>query len=230
MKNSPPIKNQPILEIKPRFRGVIHGIAFLCTLFSAVAFLFTSICSRFNIGILIYLLSQLLQYGVSSVYHIPAWSPKIKKVLRHLDHICIFVLISGTQTSVIVNSIGLRDNPIALICIKLSWTISIIGILKILLMNKLHNIFDLILYCAHGLIVAPFYKILQATHIFDRILIFSGGFLYLAGGLVYGLEKPNPYPRLFGWHEVFHVFTIAANMCFAIIISRKYVTSLIIGV
>lgn len=212
-------------EIRPMFRGIVHGVAFVATVISTIVFTVTSVWKRFNGGILLYLLSQLLQYGVSSVYHIPNWSPRIKQLLRHIDHICIFVLISGTQTSVIVNSIGLQ-NRIALFCIKLSWTISAIGIAKILIMNKLHNVFDLVIYCMHGSIIAPFYRILRSVDVLDRVLIYTGGLLYLLGGLVYGLEKPNPSPRIFGWHEVFHVFTIAANMCFAVIISRKYILSI----
>lgn len=214
------------LSVKPKLRGTLHGLAFICTLISAVLFLIASFLRQFNLGILIYILSQLLQYGVSSFYHIPNWSPRVRRMLQHLDHMCIFILISGTQTSVIVNSIGLQETPIARLVIKLSWTISLIGILKIALMNRLHNIFDLILYCVHGAIIAPFYKVISGMHAFDKFLVYTGGLLYLTGGLVYGLEKPNPYPKTFGWHEIFHVFTIAANMCFGIIITRRYIASI----
>lgn len=209
-------------EIKPKLRGIIHAVAFVCTAVSTLIFLVASFISKFNLGIFIYLVSQLIQYGASSIYHIPSWSPKVKKILRHIDHISIFILISGTQTSVILNSTQIRDSVSSLF-LKISWALSALGITKIILMNKLHNFFDLVFYCVHGIIILPFYKILACIHIFDKVLMIIGGIIYLAGGVIFGLEKPNPFPKVFGWHEVFHVFTIIANMCFSIIITRNYI-------
>lgn len=213
------------IEIKPKLRGILHGIAFVCTIISFIVFLFTSLIGKFNLGILIYLISQMLQYGASSIYHIPSWSPRIKRILQHIDHICIFILISGTQTSVILNSVKIKDT-ISAMFIKISWTLSVLGILKIIIMNKLHNLFDLMFYCIHGVIILPFYKVLKYTDIIDRVLVIIGGITYLIGGLIFGLEKPNPFPKIFGWHEIFHVFTIIANICFGIVITRDYFISL----
>lgn len=170
-------------EIKPKLRGCFHGLAFLFTIVSAVLFFISSILKRFDFGILIYIISQLLQYGISAFYHIRNWKPRARRFLQHLDHICIFILISGTQTSVLLNSIGdIKKVPLAPILIKLSWTISAIGILKILITNKLHNIFDLVLYIIHGAIIAPFYKVLQSIPLLDKILIWAGGVFYIQAG------------------------------------------------
>lgn len=207
---------------KPLLRGVIHGIAFICILASTISFIIASIYLYFNVSVLIYMLSQLLQFGVSSVYHIPPWPPKIKHILQLIDHISIFILISGTQTSVLRINSRTREHPLANAAIRLSWTISIIGILKILLTNKLHNIFDLVVYILHGASVVPFYRVIMVAELFDRILIFLGGFLYIFGGVIYGLERPNLHPRIFGYHELFHVFTILANGCFAILVTKHY--------
>lgn len=203
-------------------RGVIHGAAFLCMLVTAIVFIVLSFAYRFNSSVLVYILSQLLQFGVSSVYHIPLWSPRIKRILQHVDHICIFILISGTQTSVLLTNILTRSNPLTHLALKVSWSISIVGIMKILFMNRLHHIFDLVVYILHGAVIVPFYRIISNIDMFDRILIFVGGFLYVFGGVIFGIERPNFYPRIFGYHELFHVFTVLANLCFGLTITRHY--------
>ncbi|KAI5168615.1 hemolysin III [Pancytospora epiphaga] len=207
---------------KPKLRGVIHGCAFACTMLSTIVFAVSSFLYKFDSSIALYQLSQLLQYGISSLYHIPSWAPRTKRIMRHLDHMCIFVLISGTQTSVLINITDIGKNHLAKHIIRVSWAISAVGILKIILMNKLHNMFDLVVYMAHGMVVAPFYRLLAEVALADKALVGIGAFLYIVGGVVYGLERPNPFPRLFGYHEVFHALTIAANLCFATIITRKY--------
>lgn len=219
--------NAKVAEIKPRLRGFIHAAAFAWTIVLSIVFTVLSIFLKFDFGICIYLLSQLLQYGISTFYHIPTWTPTTRRVLQHLDHMCIFILISGTQTSVLLNLIDIKENAIARLVIKLSWSISLIGILKIVVMNKLHNVFDLVVYIAHGMIVVPFYRVLFNTSLADKLLVAAGAVLYITGGVVYGLERPNPAPRVFGYHEIFHVFTIVANVCFAVIIARKYILSML---
>lgn len=215
-----------IFDPKPRLRGCFHAFAFLCTALSAILFFISSVWKRFNFGILIYLLSQLLQYGTSAFYHIPSWPPRIKKVLQYLDHMCIFILIGGTQTSILMNNIALNTSPTAVLLIKISWTIAVVGILKILLLKKLHNIFDLIIYIVQGAIGVPFCYIFFTSRFWDQFFVILGAFLYLTGGIIYGLERPDPLPHVFGFHEIFHIFTIMANMCFGVVISRKYIMSL----
>jgi len=215
-----------IYSYKPLLRGKIHAFAFVCTAIAALFFLVSSILKHFNSGILIYIISQLLQYGASSFYHIPAWSPKVKNILRYLDHICIFIMISGTQTSVLLNTISATKSSAAALMIKLSWTFAILGILKIVLLKKLHNILDLVLYILQGCIILPFSKHLAEMQWIDKFLVGCGGILYLVGGVIYGIEKPNLHPKIFGYHELFHLLTVMANMCFGIIISRPYLISM----
>lgn len=215
------------ISLKPKLRGIIHGAAFFCTLAWLVFFTITSYMFKFNLGILIYLVSQLLQFGVSASYHIPDWSPGPKTVLRYIDHMCIFLLISGTQTSVLLNGLPSEVISSATKLIKVSWAVSIIGISRLVLMRHLYDIFDLICYITHGMMVLPFYSILRHFGNLDLFLIVLGGILYLIGGIIYGLEKPNPSPTMFGYHEIFHAVTIIANACFGIVISKDYVISML---
>lgn len=208
---------------RPKLRGFFHFGAFFATTFALLLFLFTSLLYKFNTGIMIYLIVQLLQFGVSSFYHIPKWNPKAKRLIRYLDHSCIFLLISGTQTSVLLNTIPKHEMPLALTIIKLSWAITALGISRFFIFSKIYDIFDLILYICHGLVILPFFRIVFFLGIQKTIWVFLGGILYIVGGIIYGLEHPNPAPDFLGYHEIFHLFTLLANMCFAIVISMDYI-------
>ncbi|ELA42041.1 hemolysin III family channel protein [Vittaforma corneae ATCC 50505] len=221
------IQNNTFSLPKPKLRGKIHCAAFLLTCFGLLLFLLSSYLYQFNLGILIYLISQMLQFGVSSFYHIPDWNPKTKLFLRYLDHSCIFLLISGTQTSVLLNNIPKTEMSFALMAIKLSWGISLIGISRFLVFSRLYDIFDLICYICHGLIILPFIKLMAHFDTFELIFVCLGGIFYIVGGIVYGMERPNPVPELIGYHEIFHIFTLLANTCFAIVITKDYVYSVI---
>lgn len=211
---------------KPKLRGFFHAAAFVCTAVIFVLFIVSSIAFKFDLGIFIYMISQLLQFGVSATYHIPDWSPKIKTVWRYLDHSCIFVLISGTQTSVLLNALPSEKLSSAFGMLKVSWALSIIGIFRLVLIRRMYDIFDLFCYIGHGMLVLPFYKILSCFTGFELSMIVLGGVFYIIGGIVYGLEKPNPFPKMFGYHEIFHILTLLANACFGVVISKDYVKSL----
>lgn len=221
-------RNLPYSSLpKPKLRGIFHCIAFLFTCILLVLFGFSSLLYKFNLGILIYLISQLLQFGVSSFYHIPDWNPKTKLFLRYLDHSCIFLLISGTQTSVVLNNIPVEHLSTALRFIKVSWTIAILGIARFFIVKDLYDIFDLFCYICHGLIILPFSRTLSLMGVFELNMVILGGILYVVGGVFYGMEKPNPIPELYGYHEIFHAFTILANGCFGVVIFKNYVHSMI---
>lgn len=217
------------VELKPKLRGIFHGIAFICTSIIFILFIISSIAFRFNLGIFIYMISQLLQFGVSASYHIPNWNPKVKRILRHIDHICIFLLISGTQTSVLLNTIPADKLSSALNLVKMSWAFSIIGICRLIFLRKLYDIFDLICYICHGTIVLFFYKVLKFFGCLDLTFLILGGIFYLMGGVIFGLEKPNPFPRMMGYHEIFHIFTLLANACFGIVIVKDYIKSMVVS-
>lgn len=227
--NTQPIQSSsiqaPFIQ-KPKLRGIFHCIAFFFTCASLIIFTISSVLYKFNIGIFIYLISQLLQFGISSFYHIPAWKPKTKLILQYLDHACIFLLISGTQTSFLLNSIPVSEKQLVMIAIKVTWTITILGISRIFLFKRLYDIFDLVCYIVHGLAILPFIRLLSFITIIERFLVFFGAAFYIIGGIIYGAERPNPFPNLFGYHEIFHIFTIIANTCFGVVITKDYISGL----
>ncbi len=211
---------------KPKLRGRFHQVAFYLTITTTILYLLCWGMTRGDLGIVIYLLSQLTLFGISSKYHTTSWKdPRIERLFQLLDHISIFILISGTQTSVALTL--LPKSQYTRYLLTMTWSITIGGILKIVLLRRLDHVFDLCVYMLHGVSVIPFFKILMDNlSTLDLILFIAGGALYLAGGLIFGYQKPDPIPTVFGYHEVFHVFTIIANYCFFIPILKSYVVSL----
>lgn len=211
---------------KPKLRGRIHQVAFYLTVLKTLVYGVCCLNNKGNIGMLIYLLSQLVLFGVSSTYHVTSWKDeKIRSLFQRLDHISIFLLISGTQTSVALMLIPI--GPYTKYILMITWTISIAGIMKIVLMKKLHTHFDLAVYILHGISVVPFFNIIvRYVSISDMFLFVLGGAIYIVGGLIYGIERPNPYPTIFGYHEIFHVMTVLANWCFLIPLLKGYISTI----
>jgi hemolysin III len=210
---------------RPRLRGKIHQLAFYLTIAKTLAYSLFCMRKKSSLGILIYLISQLLLFGISSTYHTTTWkSRRTQDIFQLLDHASIFLLISGTQTSVVLTLIPVGAHTKYLLLT--TWSISLAGILKIALWRRLHHTFDLAVYILHGASVVPFIKIIYSSVALNDLLLFAlGGAVYIAGGLIYGFERPNPYPAVFGYHEIFHVMTVLANWCFLVPLFKGYLLS-----
>ncbi|EJW03883.1 hemolysin III family channel protein [Edhazardia aedis USNM 41457] len=222
-------KIKPILneEFKPALRGRIHQIAFYKTIVFIFFYLGVSYYYyMFKLGIMIHLLSQLALYGISSAYHTIKWkTERMRRFFQRLDHTSIFLLISGTQTSVFITL--LPEVKRSIIFLITTWSITIFGIGKIFLFTNIVEFVDVLIYIVHGLAVIPFFKLLkQVLRPLDWVLFIMGGAFYIVGGIVFGLHYPNPIPTIFGYHEVFHVLTVLAEMCFMIPMCVRYIKAL----
>lgn len=224
---NPLLNNHLVPELKPSMRGIIHLFAFIFTSVCLLCFSFTSYFYKFDIGVFIYIMCQLIVFGVSASYHIPNWNPRVKNFMRFLDHICIPILISGTQTSVLLNLSKKAVNRLIYLIIKATWVISVITMLRIIFIRRFYDLFDVACYSVHGLLVIPIFNLLRLLPRLDIFFMFLGGVFYLIGGTIYILGRPNPIPSAFGFHEIFHVLTVLGNGCFAIIIAREYISLLL---
>lgn len=213
-----------MFEIKPRLRGRVHQIAFIVTCCFATIYLALGITKRWIVGVAIYIISQLILYGVSSLYHRTDWkSEKYRSILQKLDHASIFVLISGTQTSIALLLIPITKITRSILMV--TWTISGLGILKLIFLKRIYETLDVAMYILHGVSVVPFFKlIINSVTLIDVILFVCGGVLYIVGGVFFRIRKPDPFPNTFGYHEVFHIFTVAANACYMVPIFKKYIS------
>lgn len=164
------------------------------------------------IAFIIFGLSMILLYSTSSIYHfIDASKEKAKLVMRKLDHIMIFVLISGTYTPICLLAL---KNTIGYALLATVWLITLIGVfIKIFWINAPRWI-SAGLYIGMGwisvIVLAPLVRSLPIGGI---IWLFIGGLMYTVGGVIYGLKKPNIDKPWFGFHELFHLFVLAGTFC-----------------
>jgi hemolysin III len=195
-------------EIKPHLRGWLHLGTFPLCVAAGIVLVWLSPDTRTKVASAIFVLSASLLFGSSALFHRGHWGPRWHGVLRRLDHSTIFLLIAGTYTPF---AIMLLDGRNARILLGLVWGGALMGIAFRIFWIGAPRWLYLPVYIALGW-AAVFWLGDFASTAGPAVLtlIIVGGGLYSVGGLVYGLKRPNPIPRWFGFHEVFHTFTIAA--------------------
>lgn len=164
------------------------------------------------IAFIVFGLSMIMLYSTSTIYHFIDKSKKrAKLVMRKLDHIMIFVLISGTYTPICLlvlnKSVGYK-------LLSVVWTITLIGVFIKIFWISAPRWVSSGLYIGMGwmsiLVMMPLVKSMPAGGMLWLVL---GGLLYTIGGVIYGLKKPNINKPWFGFHELFHVFVLAGTFC-----------------
>lgn len=213
------------LRDKPKYRGQVHRLAFYASIVLGLILYYYSRDFKSKLATIIYFASQLVLFGVSSTYHTTRWkSNKKERIMQQLDHASIFILIAGTQTAVSMSIFEFSEQWVQQM-LSASWIISIIGTLKIFIWKDAPVSVNVAVYFVHGLSIIPFMKhFITEISPLQIICLFSGGFFYLLGGMLFALEKPVLNPSVFGYHEVFHVFTILGNLSFMIPIAHAIFT------
>lgn len=155
--------------------------------------------------------TMILMYTSSFLYHGLKLSEKAILIFRRIDHIMIFALIAGSYT------------PICLVPLRGAWGWSIFGAvwgiaiigtcLKIFFMNIPRWISTLIYLSMGWLCVVAIYPLIKTVSPACLFWLAAGGFFYSAGAIVYALKKPNLFPGIFGFHEIWHVFVLLGSAC-----------------
>ena len=194
--------------VKPHLRGVLHEVAFAISLVTGTVIVCLADGARERVAAAVYAASVALLFGTSAAYHRGSWGPRAHGVMSRLDHSMIFVLIAGTYTPF---SLLLLHGWVRWVVFGIVWGGAAVGI-------SLRNAFRspprwvfVVLYLALGWVavgVVP--QILSAGGVAVFVLVVVGGVLYSLGAVVYARRRPDPSPQWFGFHEVFHAFTLAA--------------------
>jgi hemolysin III len=195
-------------EAKPRMRGWLHAATAPVALAAGVILVLLSPAGAPRIGSAVFACSALALFTVSATMHRGGWSPRTELVLTRLDHASIFLLIAGTYTPFSLLLLRGSDR-VVLLCV--AWGGAALGIgFRLLRPHAARWVYTPI-YLALGWVAVAFSAdFARATGVLVLLLIALGGALYTAGGVVYGLRKPNPFPQWFGFHEVFHACTVIA--------------------
>lgn len=204
--------------IKPLLRGHFHQAMFFVSLGATIMLLLRTETSKEFWSILIYSIGLLTMFGISAIYHRIQWDPKSRALWRKLDHSGIYIMIAGTFTPVTMLALSPESGQKLLTII---WIIAILGILQSTFFIAIPRIFSSLLYLIAGYMVLPYFSELSANLTSSgTIMLIAGGLTYSVGALAYAFKRPTLNPRVFGYHEVFHILvSIAALMHFALVYS-----------
>lgn len=198
-------------QVKPRLRGWLHAGTAPLALAAGVVLVALSPTPQTRVTSVVFTVAAVLLFGTSAVYHLGRWSAPVAAVLRRLDHSNIFVLIAGTYTPL---TVVLLPPSTARVVLWVVWGGTVAGILSRVLWLGAPRWLYVPLYLAQGWVAVwflpEFYRSGGAAVLW---LIVAGGLAYTLGAVVYAMKRPNPSPRWFGFHEIFHVGTVIGFGC-----------------
>src|SRR5207249_4222867 len=193
--------------VKPRLRGVFHELGFYAAAAVGVVLVVTAEPGRARIAGAVFASCVAVCFGASAVYHRPTWRPRARAWLARLDHAGVYLLIAGSYA------------PFGLIVLSRGWAIPVLaviwgGALVAIVMKLFWVQAPKWLSAAIGLTlgwvgVVVFPQLLKLSLV-AILLVVATGLFYTAGAVVYARRRPDPRPQVFGYHELFHVLTLAA--------------------
>ena len=163
------------------------------------------------VGAAIFAVSLSAVYGTSAAYHLRSWSPRAERLMKHIDHSMIFVLIAGSFT------------PIALLALRPSWSVAMVSIawagalmgvlLTVARLDRLHRA-GLVLYLAlGGLPIVAADQLVRGLTFGELALLLGGGVMYTAGAAMLAAKRPRLQPDTFGYHEFWHAMVVGGGAC-----------------
>jgi hemolysin III len=200
---------EALAAVKPKLRGVSHEWAFFMSLGFGVALIVLAETPRATLAVAIYAVSLSALFGTSALYHRVNWSrPQMRQWMRRLDHSMIFFLIAGTYTPF---ALLVLEGSLATTILAVVWVGAVAGAIVEMIWIDHPKWASALIYLALGWVaVATFPGLWTEMGPAGTLLVAVGGLLYTAGAVVYAIQRPNPNPAVFGYHEVFHLLVIAA--------------------
>lgn len=196
-------------NMKPLIRGYVHLAGFVIAIFASLFLIIHSYGSHALAANLVYSISLVGMYAISALYHYPMWSRRVYLLLRRIDHAAIYFFIAGTATPICLFGIKGQKGLQFLIIL---WTFALIGIFMAIFWSHGPKWMRAFLYLAIGWI-GIFYlpEMKSGLGAENMRLLLIGGILFTIGALIYGFKHPNPFPKVFGYHEIFHILVVIAS-------------------
>lgn len=216
--NDPQLPQLPLLdasrasvdEQKPTWRGWLHAVTFPITVAGGIVLISVAHGTTAKWAAAVFMVSSMLLFGNSALYHRFNWSPKVKMSLKRIDHANIFLLIAGTYTPLALLALPPAQSDILLIVV---WSGAVLGIgFRVFWIGAPRWLY-VALYLALGWAAVAYMVPLFQANAAMMVLVLLGGLLYTIGALAYALKRPNPWPGRFGFHEIFHACTVLAYIC-----------------
>lgn len=197
------------LDLKPRLRGVFHQWTFFVALVAGIVLVMAAPTGRAMVAASVYAGSVVCLFGVSALYHRITWaSAAARRWMRRLDHSMIFCLIAGTYTPF---ALLVLEGTFATVLLVSVWCGALAGVVLNLVWIDAPRWMTAIVYLALGWVaIVALPDMVAEMGALATGLLFAGGGLYTLGAVIYALQRPDPAPAVFGYHEIFHLLVIAA--------------------
>jgi hemolysin III len=198
------------LPAKPALRGVSHLYACLVAAVLGTVTVVTAPSGTATVAAVVYALGLVSMFAASALYHRPAWGPARASRMLKLDHTTIFLMIAGTCTPIALLAI---DGALGTVVLVLVWAIAAAGIVFEWLPIRAPHGSVTAVYLTLGWIgVLGLGGLWENTGAEGVVLVAGGGVLYTIGAVVHAARRPDPWPAVFGYHEIFHALVIAAAL------------------
>jgi hemolysin III len=194
--------------VKPRLRGVWHEYTFFASILTGTALVVLAPPGRGRTAAAVYAGAVCALFGASALYHRVTWSPPVRRWMRRLDHSMIFLLIAGTYTPF---GLLVLSGTLATAVLSVVWAGAIGGVVLKLCWIDAPKWLVAGVYLALGWVaVAAMPRIAGELGATPVALLLGGGVAYSVGAVVYARGRPDPWPAVFGYHEVFHALVVLA--------------------
>lgn len=209
--------SEPLVHpLAPLLRGWVHLVFFFLALPAGVLVVASAGSTRARAGAGVYAVALCALFGVSAAYHRLRWSPPARRRMRRMDHATIFVMIAGSYTPLCLLALS---GSTATAILLVAWTGAVVGVALAVTGIAEKSVFGLACYIGLGwVMVVALPQLLRRLSTTELLLIVAGGLLYTAGAIVLGTRRPDPFPRVFGYHEIWHVMVAVASICHYLVI------------
>jgi hemolysin III len=197
-------------ETKPTWRGWIHTGVLPLAIAGGIVLIVVADGLVAKVAAAVFFAGSVLLFGTSAIYHRFNWSPKVKLALKRFDHANIFLLIAGSYTPITLLALPQDKGLILIIAI---WAVALLGIGFRVFWIAAPRWLYVVIYIAMGWAAVVYLPEFLEANLAMMLLILIGGLLYTLGAVFYAMKRPNPFPGHFGFHEIFHTFTVLAFMC-----------------
>lgn len=198
-------------RVKPLLRGWVHEIACFASIPAGIALVFTARGSAPSLVAGVFAASLTLLLGTSALYHRVNWTDRMHRLMRHLDHSMIYILIAGSYTPLLFLALNPGWNVAFVIGV---WFGAGIGVAITLWHMEKYAKLGGALYVVLGWVgILALPQLVGNLSTLQLALLAGGGVLYTVGAVILATNRPNPNPRVFGYHEVFHTLGVVAAGC-----------------
>jgi hemolysin III len=209
--------------VKPKLRGWIHAVMAPLVSLASITLIVVAPTTSGKVTSAIFGIASVLLFTVSGVYHRGKWTPLVAGILRMIDHANIFLIIAGTYTPL---SVALLEPSQAKLVLTIVWGGSLIAIISQVFWVTAPRWFYVPIYVALGWVAVAFLPSFAAAGGAAVMwLVIVGGLAYTMGAVVYAVKCPNPSPRWFGFHEIFHLLTAIGFITHYVAVYLAVVTS-----